>query len=1054
MLTLSSCQKKSQTITANTQPIEKHTQDHGHNQIDFNNQVMPILSDKCFHCHGPDAKNQKSDYRLDTEENAKKALTGGGYAIVPGNLEQSKLHMHIHDTGDDMMPPADSNRSLSKHEKNILDTWILQGAKYSKHWAYIPIPKKIKLPEKTTWAKNEIDQFIHSQFATHNLKPAPEINKEKWLRRVTFDLTGLPPTLTELDNFSADTSPHAYEKAVDRLFLTDAYAERMTNEWMDVARYADSYGYQTDKPRFVWPWRDWVISSFKKNQPYSEFITWQLAGDLLPNHTREQQLATTFNRLHSQKAEGGSVEEEFRVEYVADRLHTFGTAFLGLTMECSRCHDHKYDPISTKSYYEMSSFFANIDEAGLYSFFNANAPPPPTLLLTTKEQDKNIATNLSTLKKAEQNLQNTKNNQQSHFQAWLENRPQTPQWKNITAHFSFDSIEGRKIPNNINPKAIASTNPANKILPQGVTKAAVQLTGDHPINIKIPKYNREAPLTFSFWIKPTKLHDRAVIFHQSRAWTDSASKGYELLLEKGKLSAAWIHFWPGNALRVRATEELPINKWTHVSIVYDGSSSAKGLQIYTDGNLAPSEIIRDQLTKEIVKRAGRSLTIGQRFRDSGFKDGLLDEFKIFNRNISSIEAKQLFDKKSLSSLLKKPLTALSPSEKKQLFPYFLGNHSEPYITASKTLQTARANYNDSIDTTTGIMVMKELPKPKKAFILDRGLYSEKGQEVTANTPDILPPFPEKTKKNRLGLAKWLLQDNHPLTARVTVNRYWQMIFSRGIVSTPEDFGSQGNRPSHPELLDWLARDFMDNNWDVRRLLKQMVLSATYRQSTVTTPEMRETDPKNIYLSRANPARLTAEMIRDQMLATSGLLNTTIGGPSVRPYEVAYALKPMKPETKDGLYRRSLYTWWQITAPAPVMTTFNASKRDVCRVSRDVTASPLQALVLLNGAEFIEASRALGIKILTKFPNTEDQPAMVESIFRTLTSRIPTTREREIFLNLYRQQLTYYQNTPEEAAALLKVGEAPKSNTLDDASQAAATTLANTISNLDECLIKR
>jgi hypothetical protein len=1044
-----SCEKK---IVAISEEAEAET--IRYEKVSFNNHVMPILSDKCFHCHGPDAKNQESDYRLDTEENAKKALEGGGFGIVAGNLQESVLHKNIHSTGDDMMPPADSNRSLSDSERKTIDAWISQGAEYTKHWAYIPVPKKIELPEKTEWANNEIDQFVQDQFAKHQLQPATEVSKEKWLRRVTFDLTGLPPTLQELDTFAADESTDSYEKVVDRLFLTDAYAERMTNEWMDVARYADSYGYQVDRSRYVWPWRDWVISSFKKNQRYSEFMTWQIAGDLLPNATREQKLATTFNRLHSQKTEGGSVPEEFRVEYVSDRLHTFGTAFLGLTMECSRCHDHKYDPISTKSYYEMSSFFANIDEAGLYPYFNDDLAPPPTLILSTDAQDKEIAAKSASVKIAEENLTNTRESERSSFETWLKNRPQEVIWKNKLAHITFDSISGGKFPNSVNLKIHAANNPANKLIAEGKKGGAVKLTGDHAINLNLPKIDRDAPLSVSFWIKPAKRHERAVILHQTRAWTDSASKGYELLLEDGKLSAAWIHFYPGNALRVKASKALPINVWSHVMITYDGSSQAEGLKIYTDGILAPSEVIRDQLTKEIVKRVGKSLTIGQRARDKGFKEGQIDDLQVFARDLTAIEAQQLFDENSLSKLLVKPHTNLSAVEQNQLWQYYLANYSAKYSTALKSLHKSRTEHNAAMDTTTEIMVMKEMVQPKKAYILTRGLYSNRGEEVTANTPNFLPSFPEGMKKDRLGLTKWLLADENPLTSRVAVNRYWQMIFSRGIVATPEDFGSQGTRPTHANLLDWLSRDFMDNNWDVRRLLKQMVLSSTYRQSTVTSPEMREIDPKNIYLSRGNPARLSAEMIRDQALATSGLLNQQVGGASVRPYEVAYSLKPQKPETKNGLYRRSLYTWWQITAPAPVMTTFNASKRAVCRVSRDVTSSPLQALILLNGEEFVEASRALGLKMLAQFPKLEDQPAMVDAMFRTLTSRLPETYEREIFLKLYRDQLDYYQRAPKEAAALLEVGHAPKSKTIDDASQAAATTLANTISNLDECLLKR
>lgn len=1039
--TLNCCVKETSNSLEHTPPNDTSTASN-HRKVSFNDEVMPILSDKCFHCHGPDAENQKSDFRLDTEKHAKQALKDGGYGVVAGSLEKSIVHERIHATGEDMMPPADSNRSLSEEEKSIIDAWIVQGAEYTEHWAYLPVPKDIAVPEKTLWSRNEIDQFVSAKFAAHGLKPAEEISKEKWLRRVTFDLTGLPPTIAELDAFLADKSEDAYEKVVDQLFVTDAYAERMTNEWMDVARYADSYGFQTDAARFVWPWRDWVIGSFRKNQSYSEFITWQLAGDLLPNATRDQIQATTFNRLHSQKVEGGSVPEEFRIEYISDRLHTFGTAFLGLTMECCRCHDHKYDPLPMKSYYEMSAFFANIDEAGLYSFFDKSSPPPPVLPLTTAAQEKDIAAKDEALKKAEGNLTATRKSEQQAFEAWLADRPAHHTPKGILAHLTFDSP--------------AESKPPNKAVPSGVNGAAVQLTGDHALPVKgVPTLNREVPVSFSFWIKPTSTHDRAVVFHQSRAWTDSASKGYELLIEDGKLSAAWIHFWPGNALRVKTTDPLPVNKWTHVAITYDGYSRAAGLKFYINGSAAPTEVVRDKLTKGITGRgAGKNLTIGQRFRDKGFKNGQLDDFMVFSREISPLEAKQLCDKTSLDALIAKTPASLTEPEKKQLFDYYLQNHSFAFETALKELQTARAARFGAYDKVTEIMVMKEMPQPKKTYLLNRGMYDARGMEVKAGTPDVLPPFPENLKKDRLGLAKWLLSDDHPLTARVTVNRYWQMVFSRGIVATPEDFGSQGDRPTHAELLDWLSRDFMDSGWDVRKLLKRMVLSATYRQSTVTTLEMREKDPKNLYLSRGNASRLSAEMIRDQALATSGLLDKKVGGASVKPYEVAYGLKPMKPDMKTGLYRRSLYTWWQITSPAPVMTTFNASKRAVCRVSRDVTASPLQALVLLNGPEFVETHRVLGVKLLTQFPKPEQEAKMVETLFRTLTSRMPDSSEKKIFLKLYRDQLAYFQKNPAQANALLNVGATPKSNQIDDAHQAAATILVNTIFNLDECLLKR
>ncbi len=982
-------------------------------EIDFNQDVRPILSDKCFRCHGPDAKNQKSDFRLDSFEAATADL--GGYAgVVPGKTDQSELHARIHtDDPDEVMPPPKTKLPLTSKEREILDRWIAEGAKYEAHWAFQPLPGSIPVPAAgADWARNSIDRFIAEKLAKTALKPSAEAGREKWLRRVTFDLTGLPPTLTEIDAFLADSSPNAHEAAVDRLLDTDAYAERMTSEWLDVARYSDTYGYQVDRNRNVWPWRDWVIRAFRQNLPYDRFITWQIAGDLLPNATRDQILATCFNRLHPQKVEGGSTPEEFRIEYVSDRVHTFGTAFLGLTLECSRCHDHKYDPVTMGDYYSLSAFFNNIDEAGLYSYFTPSVPTP-TLNLPTEAQEKALA----------------------EAQAALTSHQPSPSIQPVASivHLPFEEAAGGKLKNLADPDKPASTSANNKIVP-GKIGNAIRLTGDDAVNLPkgVGDFTRDQPFSYALWLNPQVSHQRAVVVRRSKAWTDAASRGYELLIENGRLSAALIHFWPGNAIRVRAKTALPLKTWTHVAVSYDGSSTAAGLSIFVNGAKADVDVVRDNLTREITGGGDPFVGLGQRMRDKGFKNGLVDEFRVFAGQLTETDARQLADPGA-------------EGQNDAGRDFLAKTRVDPEI---RKLREKRSQIAKSIPE---IMVMREMPGKRPTFILERGLYTNRADEVSAATPEFLPALGE-FPPNRLGLAKWLTAPNHPLTARVTVNRYWQLMFGRGLVSTSEDFGSQGKPPTHPALLDWLARDFIENGWDLRHLLKQIALSATYRQKSQVSPQMRQIDPENLLLARYPAARLTAEMIRDNALAVSGLLAPKIGGPSVKPYDLAVSFKPIKPDTGENLYRRSLYTFWKRTAPAPVMMTLDASKRDVCRVKRERTASPLQSLVLLNGPQFVEAARVTAERLLDQ--HGSDDAAIIAQAFRQFTSRAPQPREREILAAVLTEQQTAFAADPKKTAEFLKTGAKAPSGKHAPERLAAVATLVSTLMNFDESYTKR
>ena len=1025
-------------------------------EIDFNRDIRPILSDRCFKCHGPDASNQKSEFRLDTREKALASIDG--YAgVVPGELEESELHHRIwSEDRDEMMPPPGSKLSLSEQEKKLLDRWIREGATYDTHWSFKPIPEEIPVPEAESRVLTPIDSFIRAGMKETGLGPNADTSHESWLRRVTFDLTGLPPTIPELDNFLTSLAEFPrqadaiYEQTVDRLLKTDAYAERMTSEWLDVARYSDTYGYQVDRDRFVWPYRDWVINSFRENLPYDKFIIEQLAGDLLPDATKDQIQATTFNRLHPQKVEGGSVPEEFRIEYVADRLHTFGTAFLGLTLECSRCHDHKYDPISTKEYYELSSFFANIDEAGLYSYFTPSIPTP-TLLLTTDAQDKQIAEKKKAIEEAEAAVAAVRKASKGAFATWLAERPGEARWHDLQADVPFDNGKGGKFPDRARNKETSSSTRNVEI--EGKVGKGLRLTGDHAVHVaEAGRFPRTQPFTIGLWLKTPRLFPRSVVWRRSRAWTDAGSRGYELLLEQGRPSVALVHFHPGNSIRVRASKPLPINTWKHVVVTYDGSSRAAGLRLWLDGKPLPSEIVYDKLTKPIEGGGEPDLKLGERFRDTGFQKGEVDELQIFTRELTSLEVAHMYDRNTLEKVLTADIQKLSESQRSQLHDYFLSTTHKPYREALQNLKKVRDELRGILNPIQEIMVMGEAQTRRQSYVLNRGIYDARGEKVAYDTPDALPPFPEDQPRNRLGLARWLTTPGHPLTARVTVNRYWQIFFGNGLVRTPEDFGSQGRPPSHPELLDWLARDFINHGWDLHHLIRRLVLSSTYRQSSIADKKSRETDPENIYLARGTADRLSAEMIRDNALALSNLLVRKTGGPSVKPYEVAVSFKPANPGKGDDLYRRSVYTWWKRTGPAPVMMTLNASKRDVCRVRREVTPSPLQAFVLLNGPQFMEASRVMAANLLRKHNDNPD--ALIAEAYRSFTSRAAKPAESTILRSLYNEQLAHYQAHPDEARGFLGTGASPEPKDLPTPHVAAATILVNAIMNLDEAVSKR
>ena len=1021
---------------------------NGAEKLRYNRDVRPLLSDKCFHCHGPDKNKRDSGLRLDVREDAI-ANRDGIHAIVPGKPEESEIIVRISTTdADDHMPPAKAKlESFTPAEIAMLKRWIAEGAEYEPHWAFIPLkPIAAAKPGEDS----PIDTGVSTGLSQRGLKLQPEADRNTLIRRASFDITGLPPSPQEIAAFENDTAPGAFERVVDRLLSSPRFGERMAVDWLDVSRYADSYGFQVDREREMWPWRDWVIRAFNDNLPFDKFVTWQIAGDMMPNATDDQILATAFNRLHQQESEGGSVEEEYRIEYVADRVQTFATAFLGLTFECARCHDHKFDPITQKEYYGLSAFLQNIDEAGLYSFFTPAMPTPAAPIMDAQSKEK-----LATLRRAvadeEKKAAALRESKRGAFEQWLNSRPAEIAMPGEIGRFIFDTLEKSELANALDEKKPALLKGENKLVP-GVSGQAVQFSGDDAVDLQIGNFRSSDPFSVSLWMKTPDKKDRAVVFHRSKAWTDAASRGYELLIEDGKLKWSLIHFWPGDAISIRAKEPLAINEWTHVVVTNDGRGRADGLRIFVNGAVAATEVIKDHLTRDITGGGGDNISLGERFRDRGFKGGAIDDLRIFSRMLTPLEALATFKPESANAVLAKQSSTLTDADRGALLDYFLATADDDW---KKQLDALAAARGDAVQFASGqkeIMVMRELPQPKKAYVLFRGQYDQRRDEAPAIVPAWLGPFPANAPKNRLGLAQWLTDPQHPLTARVTVNRIWLNIWGRGLVKTAEDFGSQGSRPLYPEVLDWLAARFIRSGWDLKALVKTIVMSRTYRQRSIADAKTMTDDPENEWLARGPRIRLAAEMVRDNALSTAGLLAERIGGPPVNPYEMSEAFRPANASGGDGVYRRSIYTNWRRTGPPPAMVIFDAPRRAVCTAKRERTDSPLQAFILLNGIQYVEAARVLGEK-LHKDTNG-NLPAMIEQGFLRCLSRKPDARETEITTQLYSEQLAHFRQSPAEADKLLKTGNAKRDAAIPLPEAAAAAVLAQALLNHDACVVKR
>ena len=1028
--------------------------------IDFNYHVKPILSDKCFACHGPDAANQEADLRLDLEEFAYAALksNSGHYAIVPGKPGKSEVVNRILTEDKElMMPPPESNLSLSTSEIATLTKWIEQGAKYKPHWSFIP-PKMPKIPEieDKSWAKNEIDHFVAAKLKTHKQSPSTKASKETLIRRVSFDLTGLPPSLEEIEAFVANDAPDAYEKLVDRLLASSAYGERMAADWMDVARYADSDGYLDDKHRDFSPYRDWVIRAFNKNMSYEQFITWQLAGDLVENPTQESILATAFNRLHKKNSEAGIVFEEYRAEYVADRTSTVGKAVMGLSMECARCHDHKYDPISQKDFYQLSAFFNSTNELGT-AVYGPGQVPGPALLLTNEEQDKLLEYIDSQIKSKKEHLEDLRKANpevpESLNAKSILTKVRTDLSTKISAAYNFDKL----IPGD---KKTSFTSPGNSaqagsvlikepVIKEGVKGKGIFINDFTTLSLpeKVGWFDQTDPFSVSLSVFPDTLYNEAVLFTHCED-IRLGLKGYSLFLEENKLNFIIAYSWPDNAIQVKTVDPIPVKEWTNLSITYDGLGKADGIGIYLNGEKVPVTVSADNIYKSILFKPDihtygfRGFVLGVRDKMKTFLNGGLDELKIYNQELSALEVLFEANPQKATALLSKS----EDPEARQIIADYLFNASN---TQAKQLKNSLNNLRkERAKTTTDIkeiMVMGDLEQPRPTFILDRGMYNAPTEQVEPGIPETVLPYDEKLPKNRLGLAKWFFDPKNPLTARVFINRIWQMHFGKGLVVTSDDFGNQGSLPTHPELLDWLAVQFRESGWDIKKMHKLIVMSATYRQSSKYSPDLLEKDPDNLLLARGPSFRMTAEMVRDNALAISGLLVHNTSSESAYPYQPeglwdeistkSWRYKYLQ-EPGEGLYKRSLYTIWKRTSGPPSMMIFDVGDRAECKVRRTETSTPLQALVLLNDPQYVEAARVAAEKLIKKYKPQEQ----LAKAFILSTGRQADTQELEIIEQFYQEEEERFSQNIGDAMAYLSTGSKPVDESLDPVKVASLATV--------------
>ena len=1000
--------------------------------VQFNRDIRPILSENCYACHGPDEAKRMTALRLDTEEGAFATLSGDRKAIEPGSLANSELFQRVAST-DPMrrMPPAAFGHDpLSAREVDLIRRWIEGGAQWQGHWAFLaPELPEVPVDRYPGWPVNPIDSFVLRRLNSERLEPSPPASKETLIRRVSLDLTGTPPELADVDAFLQDESPVAYETVVDRLLSSPQYGERMAVRWLDAARYADTNGYQTDAERDMWRWRDWVIDSFAANKPFDEFTVEQLAGDMLPDARLDQVVATGFNRNHRGNGEGGIVDAEYAVEYVVDRVDTTSTVWLGLTLGCARCHDHKYDPVTQQEYYELFAYFNNVPEKGK-AFKYGNSPP--FVKAPTAEQEARLASmdaELAQLRKQREKL-------------LADSREARRSWEKQLASSSADWRDTRDL---------------EVVFPRGAVESGRQghsfEGGDFADLGDQANFGFYDRFSAAAWINPR--HPDGAIAAKTRnvlPEDDTQSNpGWGFYLKDGKLQVNLVNRWLDDCLRLQSHDPIPMGEWSHVAFTYDGTRLASGLKIYINGRPVRVDVIRDEMNQEFKSkeplRIGRGLGLDYK--------GRIRELLLYGRALTETEIGMAAVGRSLDQIARTTEADRSPDEKRKVEEAYKNEFGPEALTGLtariRDLASDRQGYFDSVPT---VMVMQEMTPRKKTYRLDRGAYDAPAEEVVPGIPAALSAA---TPGTRLGFARWLVSRENPLTARVTVNRIWQMLWGTGIVKTVEDFGAQGEWPTHPELLDWLAFEFMDSGWDLKALVKTIVMSAAYRQSSRLRPGLGERDPDNRLFARGPRLRLPAESVRDLSLSVSGLLVNTVGGPSVRPYQPAGLWTELAggEDYKIGiggdLYRRSLYTFWKRAVPPPSMMLFDSAGREACTVRSVRTNTPLQALNRMNDTAYMQTSQALAVRALESAGQDEDE--RLSRIFRFATARHPTADEKAVLSSGFNYHLDRFRDNPEAASALISTARAAMAPSFSRPELAAYSMMASLILNLDETITR-
>jgi len=1036
-------------------------------QLNYNRDIRPILADKCFPCHGPDASERQAELRLDSAQEAAATTDSGLQAIVPGSPEDSELVRRIFSTEDyEMMPPPNSGKSLTDRQKETLKKWIAEGAKYERHWSFI-VPRRPTVPKlrDAGWCRNEIDFFALKRLREAGLSPSPEAERRTLIRRLSFDLTGLPPTLSEVNDFLADESPQAYDRLVDRLLASPRFGERMAVEWLDLARYADTDGYEKDSHRQMWPYRDWVINAFNSNMPFDEFTIQQLAGDMLPDATRSQKIATAFNRNGPTTSESGSDPAEYAVKYAVDRVSTTSTVWLGLTMQCAECHDHKFDPITAKDFYSFLAFFDQVPETPLYE----GADSPPSIPALSAEQESKAAhfeQRLASAKRALESQQRTLAEMQSTWEtarASAAIADQAALRQGLVAEYRFEDSADDKCNDSSgfgHDGHVTANEGQPTIAPQpvsGLMGKAYEFVGAGLIDCgPLRPVDLARGFSYGAWVKPTA-HGGVVL---SCTDPQQGGRGFDLYLQAGVAMVHITDSWPSAAIKLTTVTNYFPDQWIHVLVVCSGGQGPEAIRIYFNGARQPTKVDVAAGPLGTVANAA-PLRIGSRANGESAIYGVIDDVRVYDRALSDHEVGQVAQE-AIDVLVKLPAEQRT-AEQTEAVNNFYRVSVVDVVTAKLRAEISeyQQQWDDVRKGAPMVRIMEDAPQRRPTYILLRGDYQSPGEQVQPAVPVSLGTLPADQPATRLTLARWLVRDQNPLTARVMVNRLWAMCFGIGIVRTVDDFGSQGEWPSHPELLDWLASTFTARGWDVKEMLRLIVTSSTYRQSSAWTKGAAETDPENRLLARGPRRRLPAEMVRDNALLVSGLLHEQFGGPSVFPYhppglweEMAWAEAPHKTWIQDrgpNLYRRGLYTFWKRSLIHPAFSIFDAPTRNVCAFARPTTNTPLQSFVTLNETSFIEAAR--GVAGRTLFECDGEIAERIEHMYLLTLSRPPLVAESASLRSLYGKTLARFTADPAAAERFISVGDLSRLDGVEPAEYATWTVVAQVVLNLDETLAK-